>query len=76
VQRARWSGVDAETALRRAARKFADRFRHMERALQSAGRDPRAVDSEAWWALWERAKAEERAADSDSAHGSGAREKK
>jgi uncharacterized protein YabN with tetrapyrrole methylase and pyrophosphatase domain len=58
VQLARWSGVDAETALRRATRKFAGRFRHMERALAGAGRDPASLDAAAWWALWEQAKRE------------------
>jgi len=67
TQLARWSGVDAETALRRAARKFARRFRHMERSLQAAQRDPRALDAAAWWELWERAKAQEHAPDSGAA---------
>lgn len=66
VQLARWSGVDAETALRRASRKFAERFRHMERALQAAGRDPRVLDSGTWWDLWELAKAEEQALNADA----------
>ncbi len=68
VQLARWSGVDAETALRRASRKFAGRFRHMEQALKAAGRDSHALDAAAWWDLWERAKQEEGGLDSDLAH--------
>jgi MazG family protein len=59
VQVARWSGVDAETALRRATQKFAARFRHMEQALQAEGRDPHTADADVWWALWERAKREQ-----------------
>lgn len=56
VQLARWSGVDAERALRRSTDKFAARFRHMEAALAAEGRDPGSVDTKEWWELWKRAK--------------------
>ena len=56
VQVARWSGIDPEAALRRAAEKFAARFRHMERALRTQGRDPATLDADGWWALWAEAK--------------------
>jgi MazG family protein len=59
VQVARWSGIDAEAALRRATAKFAARFRHMEQALRDQGRDPAAVTNDEWWALWAAAKKEE-----------------
>jgi tetrapyrrole methylase family protein/MazG family protein len=56
VQLARWSGVDAETALRKSTRKFGERFRHMEHALSDAGLDPKTVDISDWWTLWKQAK--------------------
>ncbi len=58
VQLARWSGVDAERALRRSTDKFGQRFRHMERSLAAEGRDPAGIHGEAWWKLWAVAKAE------------------
>jgi tetrapyrrole methylase family protein/MazG family protein len=59
VQLARWSGIDAEAALRRATAKFAARFRHMEQALRTQGRDPGAITEDEWWTLWAAAKKEE-----------------
>lgn len=57
VQLARWQGIDPEQALRRATRKFAGRFRWMERAVRDEqGGEARLPEQ--WEALWARAKAE------------------
>jgi nucleoside triphosphate diphosphatase len=57
VQLARWQGLDAEAALRGATRKFATRFRWMEKALRARGLRTEAQSAEQWWALWAQAKA-------------------
>jgi tetrapyrrole methylase family protein/MazG family protein len=59
VQVARWSGVDAEAALRRSTRKFIGRFEWMERALRERGIAAASLDGAAWEALWREAKAAE-----------------
>lgn len=56
VQVARWSGIEPESALRRATRKFMARFAWMERALKSRGVDGAALSPDAWEALWQEAK--------------------
>lgn len=61
VNLARRAGVDAETALRAGNEKFARRFRRIEALLAAAGRTPDQSTLEEMDALWERAKAEERA---------------
>jgi MazG family protein len=54
---ARHAGLDPETALREANRKFESRFRRMEAEARATGRDLAELDAAAWDALWERAKA-------------------
>jgi MazG family protein len=61
VNVARLAGVDAEAALRAATRKFERRFRHVEALLAERGKTPRSSTLSEMDALWERAKAEERA---------------
>jgi tetrapyrrole methylase family protein/MazG family protein len=56
VQVARWSGIDAETALRRATRKFMARFAWMERTARERGLSTASLDFAAWEALWREAK--------------------
>lgn len=63
VQLARWSGIDAERGLQRSTNKFASRFRQMEAALAADRTDPVSLEAEAWWELWDRAKAEGSAID-------------
>jgi MazG family protein len=58
VNLARHLGVDAEVALSAATEKFAERFRHLEAALQSQGRAVKDTDMEELDGLWERAKTE------------------
>jgi ATP diphosphatase len=59
VQVARWSGIDAEAALRRSTRKFIGRFEWMERTLRERGIASASLDPAAWEALWQEAKAAE-----------------
>ncbi len=56
VNLARHLGVDAETALREANRKFEQRFRFVRGALAAAGRDPVAASAAEMEELWEQAK--------------------
>jgi nucleoside triphosphate diphosphatase len=60
VNLARHHGIDAETALRAANRKFERRFRHIEAALEAEGRAPAEAGLEHLDRLWERAKDPER----------------
>lgn len=53
---ARKARVDAEFALHRALDRFRERFRHMERSLESAGRDVHDTSREDLEAEWENAK--------------------
>ena len=61
VNYARLRGVVPETALRRTVAKFSRRFRSVEGALAERGGTPGGADLEAMDALWEAAKAAERA---------------
>ncbi|MGQ0430365.1 MAG: nucleoside triphosphate pyrophosphohydrolase [Gammaproteobacteria bacterium] len=58
VNLARHLGVDPEAALRRANARFAERFAHLERALQAQGKPPAAATPAELDRLWEAAKAE------------------
>ena len=49
-------GIDAEEALRLAARKFRERFTRMEALAQERGRDLRQLSLEEMEALWQEAK--------------------
>ena len=60
VNLARHLGVDAEVALSSATDKFVDRFKHLERALQSQGRSVSDADMEELDRLWEEAKIQRR----------------
>jgi len=58
VNVARHLGLDSEVALRRAARKFQDRFTAVERMATADGLTlGNGLDAEALDAFWERAKA-------------------
>ncbi|MCX7682439.1 MAG: nucleoside triphosphate pyrophosphohydrolase [Anaerolineae bacterium] len=56
VNWARWLGLDAETALRKANARFARRFRTMERMAQQQGVDMSALTMEELESLWQKAK--------------------
>lgn len=56
VNAARWLQIDAETALRKANRRFAERFRAMEMLAQQRGDDFQALCSEDKESLWEEVK--------------------
>jgi MazG family protein len=62
VNVARLAGVDAELALRRANAKFERRFAAIEAKLAARGRSPQHSTLAEMDALWDEAKAEERAA--------------
>jgi nucleoside triphosphate diphosphatase len=57
VNLARFLGLDAEIALKRANRKFAGRFREMERTAAARGLRPASLSPEEWDSLWREAKA-------------------
>jgi MazG family protein len=57
VSLARKHGVDAETALRRASRRFTRRFTYVEDRLHAEGRSPREASLAEMDALWDQAKA-------------------
>jgi len=59
---ARHLAIDPETALRRANAKFVRRFRHIETALAARGSSPAKSNLAEMDALWNEAKADERAA--------------
>jgi MazG family protein len=61
VNLARLLGVDPESALKGANRKFRQRFRHIEAGLRESGRTPADSNLEEMDALWNEAKAAERA---------------
>ena len=61
VNLARHLGADPEAALRRACRKFERRFRAVERLARERGAAPDALDLAGLDALWDEAKAGERA---------------
>jgi tetrapyrrole methylase family protein/MazG family protein len=56
---ARFLGIDPETALERSNRKFERRFRYMESAIKSQGRELKDASLDEMDALWEEAKAAE-----------------
>jgi len=60
VNLARVLGVDPESALKGANRKFRRRFRHVEDRLRQQGRSPAESSLEEMDALWDEAKAAER----------------
>lgn len=62
VNVARLLGVDPESALKAANRKFRRRFRYVEDRLREQGRKPADSDLEEMDSLWNRAKAQERQA--------------
>lgn len=53
---ARWMNIDAEGALRKANRRFYDRFTTMERLAQEGGRELRKMTLEEMDGLWQEAK--------------------
>lgn len=61
VNLARFLGLDAEIALKRANRKFSERFRQMERSAAARGEQLSALSAGELEALWNRAKARESA---------------
>ena len=63
VNVARLLGADPESALKGANRKFRRRFRHVEQGLRARGKAPADSTLPEMDALWEEAKAAERAAD-------------
>lgn len=60
TQLSRRQGIDGETALRRATRKFITRFAWMEREMHQQGMAPQQLSPADWAQLWERAKAQAR----------------
>jgi len=56
VNLARFLGLDAEIALKKANRKFSSRFREMERLARARGLRMGGLSPEQWEALWEEAK--------------------
>jgi tetrapyrrole methylase family protein/MazG family protein len=56
VNWARWLGVDAETALRKANARFARRFRAVERLARERGLDMTALSMDELEALWQEVK--------------------
>ena len=58
---ARFLGLDAEIALKKANRKFSGRFREMERLARARGLQMGQMSADEWDALWEEAKAATRA---------------
>jgi MazG family protein len=63
VNVARVLGVDPESALKAANRKFRRRFRHVEDGLRERGRSPAESDLQEMDALWDEAKAAEKRQD-------------
>jgi tetrapyrrole methylase family protein/MazG family protein len=65
VNLARKAGVDPESALKAANRKFRRRFRHIEERLRAGGRSPAQSTLEEMDALWQEAKEREHASRED-----------
>ncbi|MCA0267602.1 MAG: nucleoside triphosphate pyrophosphohydrolase [Bacteroidetes bacterium] len=61
VNHARLSGLDAEAALQATNDRFARRFGHVEARLEGQGRSPKDATLDEMDALWDEAKAEEKA---------------
>ncbi len=57
VNLARFLGLDAEIALKRANRKFSERFREMERMAAARGKQLSALSADELETLWNEAKA-------------------
>jgi ATP diphosphatase len=57
VNLARFLGLDAEIALKRANRKFSERFRQMERTAAAQGKQLSTLSADELEALWDEAKA-------------------
>jgi MazG family protein len=55
VNFARWQGIDSESALREANRKFFRRFAYMEELCRKRGRDLPSLSLQEWDELWEEA---------------------
>jgi len=51
-----WLDIDAEEALRRANRKFRQRFQKVEEIIRQEERTIASYSDEEWGELWERAK--------------------
>jgi nucleoside triphosphate diphosphatase len=68
VNVARLTGVDPESALKAANRKFRRRFRHVEERLRGAGKTPAESTLEEMDRLWNEAKGEERRAADGARH--------
>jgi uncharacterized protein YabN with tetrapyrrole methylase and pyrophosphatase domain len=58
VNIARYLKIDSESALKRANRKFKNRFRHMEAELARQGKNIEHTSLEEMEALWRKAKSE------------------
>jgi tetrapyrrole methylase family protein / MazG family protein len=56
VNYARWEGIDAETALREANRKFYQRFSKVEELAKQQGKELQQLTLKEWDDLWEEAK--------------------
>ncbi len=52
VERCRAAGLDPEVELRTVARSFRDRLAELERVVRAEGREPSALSSKEWEALW------------------------
>ena len=63
VNLARHAHIDPESALRKANRKFTQRFEYMESQLQAKAQSLEALSAEAWEHLWEQAKTHQPADD-------------
>jgi tetrapyrrole methylase family protein/MazG family protein len=73
VNVARLAGVDPESALKAANRKFRRRFRHVEERLRAEGRGPADSTLEEMDRLWDEAKGRERGPDGSRGPGAGPR---
>jgi len=67
VNVARYDGIDPEEALRHAAKKFSDRFRHIEARAAESGRELGEMTLEEMDALWDEAKSLEASTPPDRA---------
>ena len=67
VNLARFLGLDAEIALKRANRKFSRRFREMERVADASGKSLSALSADELESLWNEAKLRGAAAEAEAA---------
>jgi len=56
VNFARWQGIDAESALREANKKFYRRFSNIEKLCRQRGKEMQKLSLKEWDDLWEEAK--------------------